>query len=218
VRKISLWRVCRIPVISLLMIHWESFTWEAFATLVTGLAAVIAATVVARRQSRIIERQVILQELAFRSDVFDRRVEVYNAIHRYVGEIVFSGNHEPPHLDMFAEYFDAIETSRFLFSNRLHLELKALRAFVDDFLSHAGYANERRNFNEVAGWETARAELDRRAIELRRRFQALPSLFEPELSLKVPQASIDAYVTSTNDDDTPDEIGYIAPKNRRPER
>lgn len=43
------------------MIDWGAFSWEAFATITTGLAAVAAATIVGFRQLRLIASQNALQ-------------------------------------------------------------------------------------------------------------------------------------------------------------
>ena len=76
-------------------IYWEQFTWEAFATLTTGAAAVAGAVVIglrqakiADRQSKILSRQVALDELQLRSDLFDRRWAVYEATREFLGEIM----------------------------------------------------------------------------------------------------------------------------------
>jgi hypothetical protein len=76
-------------------IAWTDFSWEAFATLATGIGAVVAAIVVglrqagiSDRQSRILERQVGLDELKLRSDLFDRRFAVYEATRKFVGHIM----------------------------------------------------------------------------------------------------------------------------------
>lgn len=75
------------------MIDIYSFTWEAFATLITGLAAVAGATFVglrqinisesqvkiADKQSLILKKQVDLDELKFRADLFEKRFAVYEA-------------------------------------------------------------------------------------------------------------------------------------------
>ena len=150
----------------------------------------------------------MLQELSFRSDVFDRRAVIYNAIHRYLGNIIYSGKYEQPDFETFGAYLDAVETTRFLFSKRLHLEVKALQAFVDDFLSYARHANDRSQILSAEQADAAQATLDRRATELRRRFQLLPELFEQEMSITLQQGDGAApYVTSTTSNDTPDQIG-----------
>ena len=82
------------------MIDWHAFTWEAFATLVTGLAAVIGAVwiglrqvAITRRQTKIADRQTSIlayqaeiADLAVRSDLFERRFEVYDRIDRFLTE------------------------------------------------------------------------------------------------------------------------------------
>jgi len=69
------------------VIDWTAFTWEAFATLATGLAAVIAAFVVglrqaaiSQRQALILDRQVALAETALRGELYDRRIAIYDAV------------------------------------------------------------------------------------------------------------------------------------------
>ena len=57
-------------------IYWSAFSWEAFATLATGLAAVGGAVWILMRQQLSLDRQVELQELKLRSDLFDRRFVV----------------------------------------------------------------------------------------------------------------------------------------------
>jgi hypothetical protein len=189
------------------MLSPSSFTWEAFATLFTGLAAVIAAYAVARRQTKIIERQLVLQELSFRSDAFDRRASVYNAIRHYISEILHSGTFSRPGFHHYERYIEAVETVGFLFSQRLSLEIRALDEFVDEVLRHASYAEAPTNFDDSESWENAKAVRDRKVIELRRRFTGLPSLFEREMSLKVVREGLAEYVTSNRDNDKPDEIG-----------
>ncbi len=63
-------------------------SWEAFATLITGISAVGAATYVAMRQQEITERQVKLAELTLRSDLFSHRFDVYEVTRKFLGHIV----------------------------------------------------------------------------------------------------------------------------------
>lgn len=64
----------------------DTFTWQAFATLVAGGSAVVGAVYVSRRQTAITARQadiqakqVELQALQLRAALFDRRIKVYDA-------------------------------------------------------------------------------------------------------------------------------------------
>ncbi len=61
-------------------INWYAFSWEAFATLATGFAAVFAAYQLGRRQVVIQETQAKLQELTLRSELFDRRYRIYERV------------------------------------------------------------------------------------------------------------------------------------------
>lgn len=187
-------------------IVWTAFSWEAFATLVTGLAAVAAAWAVARKQGQIVERQVALQELTFRHEVFEKRAVIYNAIRRYIGEIVYSGKPSHPSFDMFKEYFNAVETVRFLFSKRLHLEMKALDHFVSEMRKRDFNGDADMTLDEV-DYYSKRLSID--LMELRRRYDALPAMFEQEMSITANVHSLTDYVTGRNDEDAPDEIGRV---------
>jgi hypothetical protein len=101
-------------------IAWCDFGWEAFATLVTGLAAVLAAFVVGWRQgsiqkvqAEIQERQTELQETELRSDLFDRRYRVFERAERFLTEIIRNAN--DPETETQQEYIIAVGESRFLF-------------------------------------------------------------------------------------------------------
>ena len=64
-------------------VDWCAFTWEAFATLVTGFLAVCGAFLIGIRQMKIQEKQVELQDLALRSDLFERRYSVYERVRQF---------------------------------------------------------------------------------------------------------------------------------------
>ena len=66
------------------MIYWAAFSWEAFATLATGLAAVGAAVVIGMKQAEIQRVQAGIQSLALKSDLFDRRYSLYDRVKRYL--------------------------------------------------------------------------------------------------------------------------------------
>lgn len=81
------------------MIDFYSFTWEAFATLFAGIAAVVGAVYVgvrqvgisraqkdiAGRQTEILAKQVGLDELKLRAELFDKRFAVYEATRAMIG-------------------------------------------------------------------------------------------------------------------------------------
>ena len=94
-------------------IVWQGFSWEAFATLATGLSAVLAAVYVARKQSEIQKAQVGLQSLALRSDLFDRRYGVYDRVQNFIGEIVRTA--DSPGRDIEQQFLIAKGEAKFLF-------------------------------------------------------------------------------------------------------
>lgn len=61
------------------MINWQSFSWEAFAALVTGLSAVIGATLVGLRQAKILDRQAKFGRLSYNHALFERRLAIFEA-------------------------------------------------------------------------------------------------------------------------------------------
>lgn len=123
-------------------IHWETFDWPSFATLATGFAAVIGATLIglkqagiARRQADITERQVMiaghqneilerqtrLEEIRLRSELYDRRMIIYEQAQEYSSYVMQHGR--PPVGEEFGRFHRAMIQARFLFrptvSNKL---------------------------------------------------------------------------------------------------
>lgn len=67
-------------------IYWAEFTWDAFSTLFTGLAAVAAAYYLGKKQIQISaeqiklsQKQIALSSETLKAELFDRRMEVYEA-------------------------------------------------------------------------------------------------------------------------------------------
>lgn len=100
-------------------IDWSAFSWEAFATLVTGVAAVVGATIVGlrqvgiqKRQADIQEKQVEIARLEVAASLFDRRMEVYSSVAMVAGSIM-SGT--DPTVAMRIDMLKAMDRSYFLF-------------------------------------------------------------------------------------------------------
>lgn len=55
-------------------IYWSQFSWEAFATLVAGLAAVVAAYYVGKNQIKIQKRQLRLIENDQKIQLLEKRI------------------------------------------------------------------------------------------------------------------------------------------------
>jgi hypothetical protein len=113
------------------MIDWNAFTWEAFAALVTGLAAVVAAVIVGLRQAGIqlaqarisskqtdiLDKQVQLEELKLRNELFDRRFEIYQKTQAYL--VALSSIDKRSDIKKtLMEFLTARDTSQFLFHKR----------------------------------------------------------------------------------------------------
>ena len=122
-------------------IDWFAFTWEAFATLVTGGFAVVAAYLIGRKQMAILARQadiqakqVELQSLQLRANLFDRRIKVYDATFEWLRVIAaqgyMPGDHElttPETREIEFAFYRAIYASQLLFGRGIYDKLETLR-------------------------------------------------------------------------------------------
>lgn len=141
-------------------IYWTEFTWEAFSTLATGLAAVIAAVIVGLRQAgiadrqagisaqqtKILAKQVALDELKLRSDLFDRRAQVYQCTGRYIEAQITTA--DVPDVQTRNDFLMAMNSSRFLFNDGVHKSLKEIwdrtgKFGISKSRSNNKYAKER---------------------------------------------------------------------------
>lgn len=122
-------------------IYWDAFTWQAFATLVAGGAAVVAAVYVVRKQTAITARQadiqakqVELQAMQLRAALFDRRIKVYDATFEWLRVIAAHG-YMPGDFERTTDetrviehaFYRAIYASQLLFGRGMYAKLEALR-------------------------------------------------------------------------------------------
>tara|TARA_R110002051_G_scaffold75897_1_gene138388 strand:- start:12376 stop:12846 length:471 start_codon:yes stop_codon:yes gene_type:complete len=133
-------------------VAWCSFSWEAFATLATGLLAVGAAVWIGLKQMSITRRQVALENIKLRSELYDRRMEIYGATREWFDAFLQAGH--TPDGDRRQRFVDAVYTSEFLFRPEVS---QRLRAWYDLGVRHA--MQERANQNEPA-LETAKQLID----------------------------------------------------------
>lgn len=102
------------------VIDWSAFSWEAFATLATGLAAVAGAIVIGLKQVRITGRQTAilnqqaeLEKKRLAHDLYDRRYKVFETtalmLHGMLGGI------DPVQKKVQNDFLVALVESRFLF-------------------------------------------------------------------------------------------------------
>ena len=113
------------------LINWCAFSWEAFATLATGLAAVVAAWRVGRKQVMILDRQTAIQEQTLRSELFDKRFHVYRQARALLEYARF--NIQPAPEELHNAYLQGMLESRFLFDDKVYSHLVKLRSDVSNF-------------------------------------------------------------------------------------
>jgi hypothetical protein len=168
-------------------IVWSAFSWEAFATLATGLAAVIAASIIGwrqtgiqTRQTEILEQQALAQSLALKVELFDRRYSVYDMVKEHLGSMLNDGR--IPNDETTRNFHIAMGEAKLLFSDEVSSglsEIWKLSCELDEAVSQMtqSYSNSGDN-----GVENSRrkSELGRK---LNSRLQTLPELFA-EMSLK----------------------------------
>ena len=97
------------------VINWSGFSWEAFATLVTGFLAVLGAVVVGLRQAAILRKQADLQERSVKEALFDRRYAVLERTERFLGQILQRGDRSDQEVER--DFLIAKGEARFLFGN-----------------------------------------------------------------------------------------------------
>ena len=102
----------------------DYISWEAFSTLLTGLAAVGAALVVGIRQQRIVERQTFILQRQLSSGLFERKYAVYEATLALIKEAIQVRDF-PEKAD--AEFLAQREKARFLFPNDVGDQLDKIR-------------------------------------------------------------------------------------------
>jgi len=124
-------------------IYWSALNWEAFATLATGFAAVAAAFTVGRKQvaiaeqqKEILSRQVALDELKLRSELFERRFAVYEATRSFLSEIMVNGDKVRSECE--SQFLIALDQSTFLF----HAEVR--QTLLKLWEEYCGYGALRR--------------------------------------------------------------------------
>jgi hypothetical protein len=158
---------------------WElaPITWEAAATLTTGVLAVGAAIWVGHRQLAISDKQTViademrnLEVIKIKSDLFDRRMEVYTATYEWLCYWYIEG--EVP-LEAKTAFRLARRQSGFLFRPELAEEL-------NDW-------SERAHILQQAMKDDPDVKPVRKAKEWEGRLARLNSLFSPDLQLPTPK-------------------------------
>lgn len=169
------------------MINWSAFSWEAFATLATGILAVGAAIYVGRRQvaisdrqSRILERQTNLDALRYRSELFERRFEVYEATARFLGGIMTHA--DEPERDVQMRFLAAVDASRFLFAPQVATELREI--WKESCAFFATKSIMKANYSRTGSYGDGMPDKEFQQITgLNTRLESLGDIFGDELRL-----------------------------------
>lgn len=165
-------------------IYWDQFTWEAFASLTTGAAAVAGAVLVGlrqvaitNRQTSILERQTSLEEVKIRVDLHERRMAVYDTAGSYLAAALREAR--PPSTDIDRKFQNARSDATFLFGPRVNGELKAI--FTTMIRYEAAWKAIDRTRNTSNADDNDREHSLFEALE--RHYAGLATLFSEEMSL-----------------------------------
>lgn len=179
-------------------------SWEAFATMITGALAVYAAwrvglrqVEIQGRQAKIQERLAAIEERKLRSDLFDRRIAVYEAASKWFAYFLTTGqvagrptraqktmnmvSDKPraiPGMEVSIAYLDAMLMSRFLFQPHVERALKAAWDASERWSETARREGE--GYNDEKQRQALLAETRKEIILI---YDSLVDIFAPELQL-----------------------------------
>ena len=91
---------------------FDYMSWEAFATLFTGIAAVAGAVVIGWRQQRIIQGQAEIERLTLDASLFDRRLKIVDSFNKLRQSLKWRAS-DPS--EALADFAKASEVAVFLF-------------------------------------------------------------------------------------------------------
>ena len=160
-------------------IEWSDFSWEAFATLIAGLAAVSGAVVVAIRQQKILKYQATIERLKLRSETFDRRWEVYRTTAEWL--LDWWNGEGAPNAELKKEFAWSVEKSKFLFRPVVHEKLRdwqLKRQRIEMLNMRAG----RKNTSDE-DWIKIQKEQVEIADELQHAFSEIGDLFGEDMRM-----------------------------------
>lgn len=90
-------------------------SWEAFATFMTGFAAVAAAFIIGSRQTRILAKQAKIESTKTHVELFERRMRIVE-LHSKLLSLNYDKTTRLPYVQ---EFMDVRGTVRFLFSEEI---------------------------------------------------------------------------------------------------
>lgn len=109
----------------------DQLDWQSVATLVTGLTAGAAATIIGLKQMRIgeaqaeiLKRQAEIAALSLKHDLFERRYEIYNGVRDFLLDIIRYA--AEPKREVVSRFVISMEESRLHFRPEVHEGLRAI--------------------------------------------------------------------------------------------
>lgn len=167
------------------MLTLDTLNWEAVATFTAGFAAVVGAVYVGRKQTLIQSRQLQLEEIKQRSDLFDKRFATYDLtadfllnVHEYMSD--------PDHKKL-GRWLIKFRESQFLFGSTVHKQLNEIFDKANNF-----HANAKLMYSDPDGRPLRLAKSSKIELELMewlsQRLATVHEIFEPYLQLTIPQA------------------------------
>ncbi|MDP1642615.1 MAG: hypothetical protein Q8L59_10565 [Phenylobacterium sp.] len=160
-------------------IDLASFSWEALATLVTGLAAVTAAAWVGRRQTAILASQAAVQRYDLIAKLFELRSAAYYDVRSHLSWVV--AHSARPDAEQNAAFARAVERCRFLFPEALYEHVRDIDRRLDVYQrAHASVERRERRGEEFG--DTLEKEGDLFA-EIATLLRELPDVFAPHIRI-----------------------------------
>jgi hypothetical protein len=147
--------------------------WQAVATLVTGLAAVLAATYVGTKQTRI-------ADLKLRHDLFDRRYRIFETTKKYLGAVLAKLDY--PDDAITHEMLGAVNEAVILFKPATAERIRVL--FQEGV--ELGALSREMNRQYSATLDYGQSNINRRhemTLSLSEKYTSLPKIFGDELRL-----------------------------------
>ncbi len=156
---------------------FDYLSWEAFATLFTGVLAVAAAFIVGLRQQAIAERQTLIQQRQLASGLFERKFAVYEATLALIKAAIQLRDF-PEEAD--AEFLAQKEKARFLFPEQVVTRLEEIRHKIVLLESYQDQAKDTDSESAREG----RREVSAIVRELRQLYPEVSAIFANDVDMR----------------------------------
>lgn len=160
-------------------IDLASFSWDALATLITGLAAVAAAAILGWRQTTILASQAAVQRYDLIAKLFDLRSAAYYEVRSHLSWVV--AHAAMPTADQNAAFFQAVEKCRFLFPEDVYQHVRYIDRRLDAYYRARSQMMRRERRGEPYG-DTMDREHEG-LTEISGLLDGLPDFFAPHIRI-----------------------------------